>query len=219
MAIRSACAAGIRRRIDALEVLVITKTVWMRCGNRFARTGKNAASEDSVDSVDVATGKVTISIPSLAGKKTMLVRMNNNAVVKRYSPDSVKFEDAKPSSVNEIHSGDQLRARGDRSADGSELAADEIVAGTFPFITGTIKSVDASAGTISVQDLVSKKIVQVKVTSESQLHKIPPRWRSASLRDSRGPCRWECPGRPQVRRRLPLLQETRSPATERPQEA
>jgi len=29
----------------------------------------------------------------------------------------VKFEDAKPSTLQEIHPGDQLRARGDRSAD------------------------------------------------------------------------------------------------------
>jgi Domain of unknown function (DUF5666) len=159
--------------IDALEVLVITSSALDAVREQIRQDWQKRGVGGLVDSVDVATGKVTISIPSLAGKKTMLVRMNNNAVVKRYSPDSVKFEDAKPSSLNEIHSGDQLRAKGDRSADGSELAADEIVAGTFPFITGTIKSVDASAGTISVQDLVSKKIVQVKVTSESQLHKIP----------------------------------------------
>ena len=31
---------------------------------------------------------------------------------------------------------------------------------------------------LSVQDLASKKTVQVKITSDSQLHKIPPKWRS-----------------------------------------
>jgi hypothetical protein len=33
--------------------------------------------------------------------------------------------------------------------------------------------VDAGSGMLSVQDLASKKIVQVKISSESQLHKIP----------------------------------------------
>ena len=60
-----------------------------------------------------------------------------------------------------------------RNADGTELAADEIVSGRFPYVEGTIKSVDASAGTLSVQDLSSKKTVQVKITPDSQLHKIP----------------------------------------------
>jgi hypothetical protein len=37
-----------------------------------------------------------------------------------------------------------------------------------------VNSVDASAGTITVQDLLSKKPVEVKISSESQLHKLPP---------------------------------------------
>jgi hypothetical protein len=76
--------------------------------------------------------------------------------------------------LKDIQPGDQLRARGNRNADGSELTAEEIFAGVFPQFAGTVKSVDASAGTLSVQDLTSKKTVQLKVTADSQLHKIPP---------------------------------------------
>jgi hypothetical protein len=54
------------------------------------------------------------------------------------------------------------------------LTAEEVVTGTFRNIAGTVNSVDASAGTLSVQDLLSKKAVQVKITSDSQLHKLPP---------------------------------------------
>ena len=66
-----------------------------------------------------------------------------------------------------------MRARGNRSADGGELDAEEIVAGTFPNVAGLIKSVDAGAGIISVQDFVSKKTVQLRISADSQLHKIP----------------------------------------------
>ena len=86
----------------------------------------------------------------------------------------MKFDDAKPSTLQEIQPGDQLRARGNRSADGTELAAEEIVTGSFRSVAGIINSVDASAGTINVQDLVSKKLVQIKVTPDSQLHQLPP---------------------------------------------
>jgi hypothetical protein len=127
-----------------------------------------------VDSVDAANGVVNVSIPSLAGKKTIAVRTTTATVVRRYSPDSVKFEDAKSSTLQQIQQGDQLRARGERSADGKEFTAEEIVTGAFPYIVGTIKSVDASAGTLSVQDILSKKTVDVKTTADSQLHKIPP---------------------------------------------
>jgi hypothetical protein len=126
-----------------------------------------------VESVDAAGGTVTVSIPGLAGKKTIAIHTSAATVVRRYAPDSIKFEDAKASTLQEIQSGDQLRARGERSADGTQFAAEEIVTGTFPYIVGTIKSVDANAATLSVQDILSKKTVQVKTTADSQLHKIP----------------------------------------------
>jgi hypothetical protein len=120
--------------------------------------------------VDPSAGTVTISVRT----KTVLIHTSKATVIRRYAPDSVKFDDATPSTLAEIHAGDQVRARGDRSADGSELAADEIVSGTFRNIAGTINSVDASSSTVSVHDLLSNKNVTVKVTQESQLHQLPP---------------------------------------------
>jgi hypothetical protein len=97
----------------------------------------------------------------------------NNTVFRRYAPDSVKFDDAKGSTLQDVHAGDQIRARGNRSADGSELAAEEVVSGSFPLFAGTVNSVDASASTLSVHDLSSKKNVMVKVTPDSQLRQLP----------------------------------------------
>ncbi len=82
--------------------------------------------------MDPAAGTVTISISSFGGKKTVVVHTSKSTVIRRYSPDSAKPEDAKVSTLQEIQVGDQLRARGDRNADGSELAAEEIFTGNFP---------------------------------------------------------------------------------------
>jgi hypothetical protein len=86
----------------------------------------------------------------------------------------VKFDDAKPAPLEQVKPGDQLRARGTRSAEGAEFTADEIVSGTFRNIAGTISALDASAATITVLDLVSKKPIIVRITAESQLRKLPP---------------------------------------------
>jgi hypothetical protein len=126
-----------------------------------------------VSAVDPAAGTVTISVSNLMGKKSIVIHTSKDTVIRRYAPDSVKFEDAKTSSLQQIQPGDQLRARGDRIADGTELNAEEIVTGVFRNIMGTINSVDASAGLISVQDLLSKKAVTVRVASDSDLHKLP----------------------------------------------
>ena len=126
-----------------------------------------------VSAVDPTAGTVTISVSNLMGKKSIVIHTSKDTVIRRYAPDSVKFEDAKPSSLQQIQPGDQLRARGDRNADGTELTAEEIVTGVFRNIVGTINSVDASSGDISVQDVLTKKAVIVKVASTSELHKLP----------------------------------------------
>ena len=61
-----------------------------------------------------------------------------------------------------------------RSADSRDLNADEIVSGSFHNIAGTIVSVDASAGILTVHDLAAKQDVQVRVTSQTQMRKLPP---------------------------------------------
>jgi hypothetical protein len=159
--------------IPALEVIVITQSAVAAVSDQIRQDWQKRGMGGLVDAVDSASGTVTVSIPGLAGKKTIAVHTSKTTIVRRYSPDSVKFEDAKPSTLQEIQPGDQLRARGDHSADGTQFTAEEIVTGTFPYIVGTIKSVDASAGVLSVQDILSKKTVQVKTTSDSKLHKIP----------------------------------------------
>jgi hypothetical protein len=126
-----------------------------------------------VKSTDPAAGVVTIGTTTAAGPKDVEVHVSSTAVLRRYAPNSVKFDDAKPSSLAEIRPGDQLRARGTKSEDGSSFTADEIVTGTFRNIAGTVDAVDAGAGTLTVKDLASNKAVQVKITSDSQVRKLP----------------------------------------------
>ena len=126
-----------------------------------------------VQAVEPASGTITISVSGFTGNRTVIVHTSKDTVIRRYAADSVKFDDAKLSTVEEIKPGDQLRARGNRSDDGSQLTAGEIVSGRFRNIVGTINSVDASTGTLSVQDLLTKKPLQVRVAAESQLRKLP----------------------------------------------
>src|ERR1700722_9730644 len=126
-----------------------------------------------VNSVDTAGGVISITTPSLREKKTVAVHVTKDTVLRRYAPGSVKFDDAKPAPLAEIRPGDQLRARGEKNADGSELTAQEIVSGSFRNISGTISSLDNAQSTIAVHDLATKKNVAVKNTSESQLRNLP----------------------------------------------
>ena len=127
-----------------------------------------------VSAVDAASSTVTVSLPAIGEKKNIAIHLSKDTILRRYAPDSVKFDDAKLAPLDQIKPGDQLRARGTRSADGSELAAVEIVSGSFRNIAGTISSIDASAGSITIQDLATKKPATIKITSDSQLRKLQP---------------------------------------------
>ena len=160
--------------IAALEIIVMARTDLDARHEQERQDWQKRGLGGLVSDVDALNGTITISVTGLGGKKEIAIQTTKNTAFRRYAPDSVKFDDAKPSTLGEIHAGDQLRARGDRSADGSELAAEEIVSGSFRNVAGTVNSVDASAGTVNVQDLLSRKPVVVKVTADSQLHKLPP---------------------------------------------
>jgi len=127
-----------------------------------------------VSSVDPATGTITISVTAAGGKKTIAIHSTSASILRRYAPDSVSFDEAKSAPIDLIKAGDQLRARGTRSADGSEFAAEEVVSGSFRNIAGTVSTIDANANTMTVMDLITKKSFAVKITSQSQLRRLPP---------------------------------------------
>ncbi|MGD0975014.1 MAG: hypothetical protein ABR866_13075 [Candidatus Korobacteraceae bacterium] len=127
-----------------------------------------------VRAVDPAAGTVTISTGTPGTKKAVLIRISSVTIVRRYAPDSVKFDDAKPGKLDEIRPGDQLRARGTSTANGDELGAEEVVSGSFRNIAGTVSSVNPGDNSIRVTDLATKQPVVVKMTSDSQLRKLPP---------------------------------------------
>ncbi len=122
-----------------------------------------------VKSVDPATGKVEIT----SGGKMVSISTTPRTIFRRYAGDSVRFEDAKLGTLTQIHTGDQMRVRGTRSADGGSLEADEIVSGSFENLAGTLTAVNAGAGTATLKDLATRRTVIVHFTANSSLHRLP----------------------------------------------
>ena len=126
-----------------------------------------------VEAVDPAAGTVQIKTTGFAGSRTVTIRTSPETIVRRYAPDSPKFDDAVRATLAEVKPGDQLRARGTHNADSSEVTAEETVSGTFRNIAGVVISTDPAANTVTLTDLATKKPVVLKITADSQLHKLP----------------------------------------------
>lgn len=124
-----------------------------------------------VNAIDVATGTITVAVtPTIS----FTVKTSKDTGFLRYAPNSIKFSDAEKSTFDQIKTGDQLRARGNRSADGKEVAAEEVISGTFRNIAGTVTAIDAANNTVTVKDILAKKSVVVKLSGDSQMRRLPP---------------------------------------------
>jgi hypothetical protein len=126
-----------------------------------------------VQSIDPMASTISLTTNGIATSKEVLVHFTKDTVFRRYASDSTRFDAARVAPLTEIQPGDQLRARGTRGEDGAELAATEIVSGTFRSIAGTVISSDASSNSLVVQELASKSPVTLKISGESQMRKLP----------------------------------------------
>lgn len=126
-----------------------------------------------VDAVDAAKGEVTLKTQSMAGPKPVTVVLTEKTVYKRYAPDSIKFADAKDSSLRELKKGDQLRVLGDKNEDSTRITAERAVFGSFRTVAGTITAVDPATGEVKVKDLQSGKPMVIHVKPDSQVKKMP----------------------------------------------
>ena len=157
-------ASGTATRVILMKAVAIAAT------HQAEEAAWSKGGGGIVKSVDPAAGAIVIA----SGLKTVTVMVTPQTVIRRYAGGSVRFEDAKVSTIAAIQKGDQLRVRGTKSADGSTITADELVTGMFKNYSGLISAVDASAGTVTLKDLTTKKSVTVAVGANSDVRRIPP---------------------------------------------
>jgi hypothetical protein len=159
-----------QKRIDARSVIVMTRSDLTQRQQREQEDWQKRGLSGSVSAIDAGAKTFTLK----SGSKTVAVQPADKAEFSRYAPDSVKFSDARPSSLAEIKIGDQARVLGDKNEDGTAIKAERIVYGSFRQVAATISSVNAEAGEIVVRDLASKKSLTVRVNSGSTMRRLPP---------------------------------------------
>ncbi len=163
-------ASGDGSSVDASTVIVMKQQDIAQRKQEELLDWQRRSVGGMVKQADSQTGIITLSVNA----KTVVVSTTPKTTFKRYSPNSVKWEDATTAQFDDIRTGDQLRAKGNKNQDGTELAAEEIVAGTFRNISGLVTAVDPTNHTLTVQDLATKAPVTVTITGDSQMKKLPP---------------------------------------------
>ncbi len=125
-----------------------------------------------VKSVDPAAGAIVVNQRVGPVTKAVTVNVTKSTILKRYAPGSVSFEEAQPAPIDAIHPGDQLSAKGVKNADGTVIAADAVISGSFRSVAGTVLSTDTAASTVTVKDLATKKPVTIHISTDAQLRRL-----------------------------------------------
>ncbi|HEV2800599.1 MAG TPA: hypothetical protein VGW12_08885 [Pyrinomonadaceae bacterium] len=163
-----------QKTFTARVVIVATKEDIAQKQERDRAEWQRRGILGTVTAVNPATKEITVSLPAPEGTKTMVVDASGEKVLfRRYSPDSVKFADARISNFADVKIGDRLRALGERSADGARFTPEEIVSGSFRQLVGTVTAVDAASNQIKIKTQDNRALTIV-VNKDSNLRRLPP---------------------------------------------
>jgi hypothetical protein len=155
--------------VEASTILVMTKSDVAVLHQNDQQLWKKRGVSGTVVSTETAANIINVK----TGQKMVTVRPDAKSDFRQYSADSARFSDARPSSISEVKTGDQIRVLSDKDADGIDVKAEKVVFGTFRQIAAKVIAVDPQSGELKVTDLSSKKPLTIRVISDSTMKKLP----------------------------------------------
>jgi len=157
-----AAALIVMNKIDIAKKQEQERAEWKRRGILGVITGLKSETKE-----------ITISTRSGMGTQSVVIPISDKVEMRRYAPDSIKFRDAKPSNFGEMKVGDQLRALGERSADGNSFTAEKVVTGSFQTVAGTVTAVNPATSELKINDLQKKQPLTIVIKQDAVLRKFP----------------------------------------------
>jgi hypothetical protein len=165
--------AADQKSIATRQLVVMTKADIADKQERDREEWRRRGVVGTVSAINPETKEITLQVRSFGGAQPVAIAAGGNVKFRRYAPDSVRFSEAKPGSLSEIKVGDQLRAKGERSEDGTRFTPEEIVSGSFRSIRGTVESVNPQANEIKVKDMTTAQTVTIVISKDSMVRRIP----------------------------------------------
>jgi len=161
--------------VPAAQLVVMSKADLAKKQEAERAEWRKRGVSGIVSSVNPSTREITVSSSSLTGQtQSVIIPITDKVLMRRYPPDTVpKYSEAKPSKLEEVKVKDQLRALGDKSADGTHLAAEEVVFGTFKIAGGTVTEIDVANNQIKINDLTTKKPLTIVFKPDSVIRRLP----------------------------------------------
>jgi co-chaperonin GroES (HSP10) len=168
-------AGSDQKTVPTPQLIVMSKADLAKKQEQDRAEWRRRGVSGIVSSVNPSTQEITVSSRSLMGAtQAVIIPVTDKVMMRRYPPDTIpKYSEARPSKFEEVKIGDQLRALGDKSADGTHLTAEEIVFGTFRIAGGTVTAIDVATNQIKINDLQTKKPLTIIIKPDSVIRRFP----------------------------------------------
>ena len=166
-------AGSDQKTVPTAQVVVMSKADVAKKQEQERAQWRKRGVSGIVTSVNPSTKEITVSSRNLVGApQAVIIPITDKVLMRRYPPDTIpKYSEAKLSKFEEVKVEDQLRALGDKTADGTRLTAEEVVFGTFKVVGGTVTAIDATANQIKINDLKTKKPITIVLKPDSVLRR------------------------------------------------
>ena len=165
--------AADQKSVPAQQIIVVSQSEIAK-KNAAERMAWSRGAKGIVKSVNPSTKEITVGSSSMMGAPQTITVSVDKAKIRRYPPDSIpKYENAKPAEFEQIKVNDQFNAKGEKSADGMHLVAQEVLFGTFKIAGGTVTEIDAAHNTVKINDLTTKKPLTIVFKPESIIRRAP----------------------------------------------
>jgi len=158
----------------AASVLLMTAGDLAKIHQAEQQDWQKRGSSGTLTAVDAAGHTATLNVRTAEGPKTVTVSLPDSVQYMRYSPASVKMADAKPGTIADLQTGDQVRVLGNKNEDGTTIVAEKVFSGSFRTVPATIVSISPDGKEIKITDLQTKQPVMVALTDDSAVRRLPP---------------------------------------------
>lgn len=160
--------------LTARQVVVTNSKGAAQAAERDREEWRRRGINGRITALNPQTKEITLATRSRDGAGSITLAAGGNVRFLRNAPDSSKLSDATQGSFADLKVGDQVRARGETSADGTRFVPEEIVSGSILRAGGTVTAINAASNELTIKNSQTGQTLTVAIGGKSSLRRIPP---------------------------------------------
>ncbi len=163
-----------QKTVPARHVILMKKDELAQRLQREREAWRARGIAGRISAINADTKELTVQVRRPDGERPVMMNVPDTVALRRYNSETVNFSDTKPSKFEDLKVGDQVRALGEKSADGARFTPEQIVSGSFRMIGGRVVAINPEANEITVRNIQPERQITVKIKEGSTLRRMKP---------------------------------------------